>query len=66
MVPKMRTIEEKLLDYLKEHKKPVTIKQMAKYFIVNEKSVQRALADLASRGIVEVVPKSKPYLYRMK
>jgi Mn-dependent DtxR family transcriptional regulator len=62
----MRTIEEKLLDYLKEHKKPVTIKQMAKYFIVNEKSVQRALADLASRGIVEVVPKSKPYLYRMK
>jgi len=66
MVPKMRTIEEKLLDYLKEHKKPVTIKQMAKYFIVNEKSVQRALADLASRGVVEVVPKSKPYLYRMK
>ena len=66
MVPKMRTIEEKLLDYLKEHKKPVTIKQMAKYFIVNEKSVQRAFADLASRGVVEVVPKSKPYLYRMK
>jgi len=66
MGPKMRTIEEKLLDYLKEHKKPVTIKQMAKYFIASENAVQRSFADLASRGVVEVVPKSKPYLYRMK
>jgi predicted ArsR family transcriptional regulator len=62
----MRKIEDKLLDYLKEHKKPVTIKQMAKYFIASENAVQRSFADLASRGVVEVVPKSKPYLYRMK
>ena len=62
----MRTIEDKILDYLREHKKPVTIKQMAKYFIVNENSAQRALADLATKGIVQIVPKSKPYLYRLK
>lgn len=62
----MRTIEDKILDYLREHKKPVTIKQMAKYFIVNENSAQRALADLAKKDIVQIVPKSKPYLYRLK
>ena len=62
----MRTIEDKILDYLREHKKPVTIKQMAKYFIASENSAQRALADLATKDIVQIVPKSKPYLYRLK
>ena len=62
----MRTIEDKILDYLREHKKPVTIKQMARYFIVNENSAQRALADLTTKDIVQIVPKSKPYLYRLK
>lgn len=61
----MRTIEDKILEYMREHKKPVTIKQMARYFIVNENSAQRALADLTTKGIVQIVPKSKPYLYRM-
>jgi Fic family protein len=51
---------------MREHKKPVTIKQMTKYFIVNEKSAQRALASLVDRGIAEVVPKSKPFLYGIK
>ena len=62
----MRTIEDKILGYMQEHKKPVTIKQMTKYFIVNENSAQRALANLVSRGIAEVIPKSKPFLYRIK
>ena len=62
----MRTIEGKILNYLREHKKPVTIKQMAKYFIASENSAQRALADLATKDIVQIVPKSKPYLYRLK
>ena len=61
----MRTIEDKILEYMREHKKPVTIKQMARYFIVSENSAQRSLADLATKGIVQIVPKSKPYLYRM-
>jgi predicted DNA-binding transcriptional regulator YafY len=62
----MVTIEDKILGYMREHKKPVTIKQMTKYFIVNEKSAQRALASLVDRGIAEVVPKSKPFLYGIK
>lgn len=62
----MRKIEDKLLDYLREHKKPTTIKQMAKYFIASEGAVQRAFASLVCRGLAEVVPKSKPYLYRAK
>jgi predicted transcriptional regulator len=60
----MKKIEDKVLDYLKDHKKPATVKQLAKYFIVSEGSVQRALADLVGRNIVQIVPKSRPYLYR--
>jgi DNA-binding IclR family transcriptional regulator len=62
----MRKIEDKILDYIREHKKPVTIKQMAKYFIASDGAVQRALASLAAKGVVQIVPKSKPYLYRLK
>jgi len=62
----MRKIEDKILDYIREHKKPVTIKQMAKYFIASENSAQRALSDLTLRGVVQIVPKSRPYLYRLK
>ena len=62
----MRTIEEKLIYYLNEHKKPVTIKQMAKYYIASEGAVQRAFFNLVKREIVKVVPKSKPYLFRIK
>lgn len=62
----MRKIEDKILDYIREHKKPVTIKQMAKYFIASDNAVQRSLADLVSQDLVQVVPKSKPYLYRLK
>lgn len=62
----MRTIEDKLLDYLREHKKPVTTNQMAKYYIVSEGSVQRAFSNLVKREIVQVVPESKPYLFRIK
>jgi Mn-dependent DtxR family transcriptional regulator len=60
----MQTIEDKILLYIQSHKKPVTIKQMAKYFIVSDGGVQRALASLAAKGMVQIVPKSKPYLYK--
>jgi Fic family protein len=62
----MRTIEDKILDYMQEHKKPVTIKQMAKYYIASENAAQRALANLVDRGIAEIIPRSKPFLYRIK
>jgi Mn-dependent DtxR family transcriptional regulator len=62
----MRTVEEKIFDYISEHKKPVTISKMAKYFIASESSVKQALANMVKKGVAEVVPNSKPYLYKLK
>ena len=62
----MRTIKEKIFDYMQEHKKPVTSTKMAKYFIASESSVKQALTRMTKNGVVEVVPNSKPYLYRLK
>ena len=62
----MRTVEQKIFDYMSEHKKPVTISKMAKHFIVSESAVKQALTKMTKNGVVEVVPNSKPYLYRLK
>ena len=62
----MRTVEQKIFDYMNEHKKPVTISKMAKHFIVSESAVKQALTKMTKNGVVEVVPNSKPYLYRLK
>jgi len=62
----MRTVEEKILDYIKEYRKPVTITKMAKHFITSESSVKQALAKMVKENVVEVVPNSKPYLYKLK
>jgi Mn-dependent DtxR family transcriptional regulator len=62
----MRTTEEKILDYIKEYKKPVTITKMAKHFIVSESAVKQALTKMVKDGIVEIVTHSKPFLYRLK
>jgi Mn-dependent DtxR family transcriptional regulator len=51
---------------MSEHKKPVTTSKMAKYFIASESSVKQALTRMTKNGVVEVVPNSKPYLYRLK
>jgi Mn-dependent DtxR family transcriptional regulator len=62
----MRTVEEKIFDYIKEYRKPVTITKMAKHFIASESSVKQALAKMVKENVVEVVPNSKPFLYRLK
>ena len=62
----MRTTEEKILDYIKEYRKPVTITKMAKHFIVSESAVKQALTKMVKEGIVEIVTHSKPFLYRLK
>jgi Mn-dependent DtxR family transcriptional regulator len=62
----MRTIEEKIFDYMSEHRKPVTISKMAKHFIASESSVKQALANMVKKSVVEVMPHSKPHLYRLK
>jgi Mn-dependent DtxR family transcriptional regulator len=62
----MQTVEQKIFDYMSEHKKPVTITKMAKHFIVSESAVKQALTKMVKDGAAEVVPNSKPYLYRLK
>ena len=62
----MRTVDQKIFDYMSEHKKPVTITKMAKYFIVSESSAKQALAKMVKEGVVEAVTNSKPYQYRLK
>ena len=62
----MRTVEQKIFDYMSEHKKPVTISKMAKCFIASESSVKQALMKMVKDGMVEVVTSSKPYQFRLK
>ena len=62
----MRTIDEQVWDYLVEHKRPVTSKQLAKYFIVTQKSVSRALGKLAERQVVEKFYQGNTILYKIK
>jgi Mn-dependent DtxR family transcriptional regulator len=57
---------KRFLTYISEHKKPVTSSKMAKYFIASESSVKQALANMVKKGVAEVVPNSKPFLYRLK
>jgi predicted ArsR family transcriptional regulator len=62
----MRKVEDKVMEYLQSHKRPVTAKQLAKYYIVNENSVQRALAELAAKEEVVINRDARPYQYRLK
>lgn len=62
----MRKVEDKVLEYLQTHKKPVTANQLAKYYIVSESSVKNALFELAAKEIIVVNNKVRPYQYRLK
>ena len=62
----MRTVEQKIFDYMSELKKPVTVSKMAKYFIVSESSAKQALSKMVKEGVAIVVPKTKPYQFRLK
>ena len=61
----MRTVVEKVVEYLMTHKKSSTVKQLAKYFIVSEGSVSRALCDLVKEQKVErIQTRGSPTTYR--
>jgi Mn-dependent DtxR family transcriptional regulator len=62
----VRKIEDKVWDYLIEHKRPVTIKQIAKYFIVSEGSVTRVLANFVKRQVVDKIRQGSITLYKIK
>lgn len=57
----MKTTEDKVLEYLTHSKKPVTVKQLSKQFILSESAVTRTLTNLVERGVVEKIPKSMTF-----
>lgn len=62
----MRKIEDKVWDYLVDHKRPVTVKQLAKYFIVSENSVSRVMTELVKREVVDKIRQGNVTLYKIK
>ena len=57
--------EQKIWDYLKEHKTPVTIDTLIKRFIVSKSTVSRTLSMLERHGLVDVIKiGSKKYYKR--
>jgi DNA-binding GntR family transcriptional regulator len=61
----MRKIEDKVVEYLMSHKKGSTVKQLTKYFIVSEGSVERALCQLVREQKVErIQSRGNPTVYR--
>lgn len=66
MRPIFSKVEQKILDYLKDHKKPVTQKQLAKYFIMSISSISNALNGLEAMGLIIVTKQGNTKLYRIK
>ena len=62
----MRKIEEKVWDYLVEHKRPVTVKQLAKYYIVSENSVSRVLSEFFKKQVIDKIRQGNVVLYKIK
>ena len=61
----MKTIQDKVVEYLMSHKKSSTVKQLAKYFIASESSVERALSQLVKEQKVErIQSRGNPTTYR--
>jgi Mn-dependent DtxR family transcriptional regulator len=63
--PIFSRVEHKVLDYLNTHKKPVTQKQLAKYFIMSTSSIANALGGLEAMGLVIVTKQGNTKLYRI-
>lgn len=45
-------VEEKVINYLKERKKPSSAKQIANHYLINKNYVSERLSELYVRGIV--------------
>jgi predicted transcriptional regulator len=62
----MRTLAEKVWDYLVEHKRPVTANQLAKRFIASKSSVARELRLLTERNILDRIVAGKEHFFKIK
>jgi predicted transcriptional regulator len=62
----MRTIEDKVWDYLVEHKAPVSIEALAKRFIVSKSRVGMALRKLVERQVVDCIKIGNKHFHKIK
>jgi DNA-binding IclR family transcriptional regulator len=58
----MRTVREFVLDYMTLHKTPITVKRLAKHYILSESSVLRVLKELSAEGKISTI-NDKPMKY---
>lgn len=55
-------MKERVQEYLQTHKKPVTVKQLAKYFIASNSGIYRAIRELDAEGKISTI-NGKPLKY---
>ena len=48
-------MKECVESYLMTHKRPVTIKQLAKYFIASDSGIYRAIRELEAEGKISTI-----------
>lgn len=62
----MNEFEEKVWKYLVEHKTPVSVKSLAKRFIVSDSRVLTVFRKFVADGIVEIVRMGSAKYYKVK
>jgi predicted transcriptional regulator len=62
----MRTVADKVWDYLVEHTTPVSAERLAKRFIVSKSHVAAALRALQEKGILECIKVGNKHFYKIK
>ena len=48
-------VQEKVLNYLKGRKLPVTKEKIAKHFMISTSAVNKSLMELAAKGVILIV-----------
>ncbi len=62
----MRTIEDKVWDYLVEHKAPVSVEHLAKRFIASRSRVASALRKMVAGQTVDCIKIGSKHFYKIK
>jgi len=66
MPVQMSDFEEKVWKYLVDHKTPVSVKGLARRFIVSDSKVLSAFRKLVAGGVVEIVRMGSAKYYKVK
>ncbi len=64
--PTLTWAEQKIWDYLKEHKTPVTAGTLAKRFIISQSKTSQALAMLERHGLASAFSVGRTKFYKRR